>query len=467
MEHAWSSYEKNAFGMDEIRPISLTANNRWGGMGTTLVDSLDTLWLLGMKDEFYRARDWCRDHLDFSNVYSEVSVFETTIRSLGGLLSAYDWSHDEAFLDKAKDLGARLFKAFDDTESGVPTSMVNLATGESHNYNWLSSSAILAEFTTLQVEYRALARLTGILAYKVRTEKMFEILENMDGIRDGLYPDAIHNLDNNPTVGSGLLTFGARSDSFYEYMLKVWIQGGKTEPMYRRMYDKAIEGMHNRLLTVSVPSGLVFIAEQNWDTPNYKMDHLVCFMGGLLALGAYTDPLGLESERAQRDLKTAKALTYTCYQMYARMPTGIAPEVARFHDGLEQDLTPDHNANHYLLRPETVESFFVLYQLTGDPVYREWGWEVFQSIEKYCKAEGGYGSLPDVRQIDGGPKDEMESFFLAETIKYLYLLFDPDTEIDILNKHVINTEAHPMRIFPVMDKEGVKDLLKNSAAKTA
>jgi Glycosyl hydrolase family 47 len=174
-------------------------------------------------------------------------------------------------------------------------------------------------------------------------------------------------------------------------------------------------------------------------------------MGGLLALGAYTDPNGLQSPRAQRDLKTARALTYTCYQMYARMKTGIAAEFVQFQNG--QDFQVGRGAPHYLLRPETVESFFILNQLTGDPVYREWGWEVFQSIEKYCKTKYGYGALSNVQDTEAAPRDSMESFFLAETIKYLYLLQDPDTEIDVLNKHVFNTEAHPMRIFPLLEKK--------------
>ncbi len=140
------------------------------------------------------------------------------------------------------------------------------------------------------------------------------------------------------------------------------------------------------------------------------------------------------------------------------MATGISPEFVQFNE--DGDFEPGKGAPHYLLRPETVESFFVLYHLTGDPVYREWGWEVFQAIERYCRTEGGYGSLRDVRHTTQVPDDKMESFFLAETLKYLYLLFDPDTPIDLLHRHVFNTEAHPFRIFPSMDAEGVMDLLK-------
>jgi len=86
MEFAWAGYEKYAFGYDEILPVSSGKKNGWGGFGTTLVDSLDTLWLMDMKDEFYRARDWVRDSLN-NNRFHMVSFFETTIRSLGGLLA--------------------------------------------------------------------------------------------------------------------------------------------------------------------------------------------------------------------------------------------------------------------------------------------------------------------------------------------------------------------------------------------
>jgi len=122
---------------------------------------------------------------------------------------------------------------------------------------------------------------------------------------------------------------------------------------------------------------------------------------------------------------------YFFSRRYARSPTGLSPEIAKFDT--DEDFYIPNSAKHYLLRPEVVESLFVLNYLTGDPIYREWGWEIFLSIEKYCKAQYGYGSKSDVRNIRDGPDDSMESFFLAETLKYLYLLFDPDTEVDILN----------------------------------
>jgi len=371
-------------------------------------------------------------------------------------LAAYDWSGDRVFLDKATDLGERLLHAFDGSPTGIPYGQVTLSDGQARNIGWTGGSAILAEFGSIQIEFRYLAKQTGRTEFASKVEKVYQVMHDI-APANGLYPYYYHNnprTGNLPSAGNDKLTFGAMADSFYEYMLKMWLQGGKTEPMYREMYDQSMDGMHAELLQKSTPSGLTFIADKNSGRLDTKMDHLVCFMGGLLALGAYTDPSGLDSARAQRDLQTAKALTYTCYQMYARMPTGISAEFVQFHSG--QDFEVGRGAPHYLLRPEAVESMFILNQLTGDPVYREWGWEIFQAIEKYCKTPYGYGSLSNVQTTSGKPRDKMESFFLAETLKYLYLLQDPDTQVDVLKTHVFNTEAHPMRIFPVLDNAAAK-----------
>lgn len=100
--------------------------------------------------------------------------------------------------------------------------------------------------------------------------------------------------------------------------------------------------------------------------------------------------------------------------MYARMNTGISAEYVQFEKGA--DFGIGVGAPHYLLRPETVESFFILNQLTGDPIYREWGWEIFQSIEKFCKTGVGYGTLKDVTNTNQSPNDKTETFWLAETL---------------------------------------------------
>ena len=136
---------------------------------------------------------------------------------------------------------------------------------------------------------------------------------------------------------------------------------------------------------------------------------------------------------------------HTCFQMYNKMPSKLSPEFITFRAG--SDFAAASSAAFYILRPETAESLFILHELTHEPIYREWGWQIFQAIEQRCKTAAGYGSYPDVRDArTRTPDDRMESFFLAETLKYLYLLQAPDHGID-LSKVVFNTEAHPLTIL--------------------
>jgi len=294
MVHAWGGYKKYAFGCDELKPVSGECNRNWNELGNTLVDSLDTLWLMGLRKEFAEARDWVRDELSYDkDVY--VSSFETTIRSLGGLLAAYDWSGDAAFLDKAEDLGDRLLKAFD-TKSGLPWNQVNLKTGAGKNQQRSPMETSIAAAGSLQVEFRFLAHATGNQEYAEKSERAFDLLSSLS--KDGLYANSVRNTLTEPSVGLKTdVTFGGSGDSFYEYMLKLWLQGGKTEWKYRDMYDESIEGMHKVLLQYTSKSQLAYIAQR--DDPSFRkskgttksvhratfrlipdMEHLACFMGG-------------------------------------------------------------------------------------------------------------------------------------------------------------------------------------------
>ena len=304
MRHAWNGYKKYAWGKDELRPVMKTGRDTYGGMGVTLVDSLDTLWLMDMKKEFYEARDWVRDHLSH-DIDSDISVFETTIRSLGGLLAAYDLSGDEVFLERADDLGSRLLNAFD-SPSGIPYGVTNMNRNISFNVDWTGGNSILSELGTLQVEFRYLAKATGKDHYASKADKVFELMKSI-APHHGLYPIFVNN-EGAPAfrTGSNKITFGAMGDSFYEYMLKIWLQGekitdckflqktsiltrfkfsgGKSEALYRDMWDQAMDGLHDFLLHKSSPSGLFYLTDINDNDSEssyeHKMEHLACFTGG-------------------------------------------------------------------------------------------------------------------------------------------------------------------------------------------
>jgi ER degradation enhancer, mannosidase alpha-like 2 len=96
----------------------------------------------------------------------------------------------------------------------------------------------------------------------------------------------------------------------------------------------------------------------------------------------------------------------------------------------------------YPLRPEIVESAYYLHRLTGDSKYLEMGRTFFTALKVCCRTDAGYTVLRDVTTQEQG--DLMPSYFLAETLKYLYLLFAPD-EPPSLRQVVFNTEAHPLR----------------------
>ncbi|KAH9558163.1 hypothetical protein CY35_07G122600 [Sphagnum magellanicum] len=437
MQHAWSSYEKYAWGFDELQPQSRRGVNHFGGLGATIIDSLDTLYIMGLQTEFNKARDWVAENLHFNKNY-DASVFETTIRVLGGLLSAYDLTAEKMFLTKAKEIADRLLPAWD-TRTGIPYTTINLDSGRAHNPGWTGGSSVLADLGTEQVEFIGLSQRTGDPKYKQKVENVIKQLRKIFP-KDGLLPIYISADNGQPTTGK--ITFGAMGDSFYEYLLKVWIQGNKTEVVkhYREMWEQSMEGIMG-LVSKSTPSGYTFLAERSGSTLYNKMDELACFAPGMLALGTE----GAPPEKAEKYLTLAKELTRTCYNFYMSTPTKLAGENYQFYDGQDMQVGTPWN----ILRPETVESLMYVWRKTGDSKYRDWGWDIFQAFEKQSRTPTGYVGLRNVRT--GEKDDMMQSFFVAETLKYFYLLYSPSSVIP-LDKWVFNTEAHPLRIIPRVDE---------------
>lgn len=442
MLHAWTSYEKYAWGYDELQPQSRRGVNNFGGLGASIIDSLDTLYIMGLDEQFQKAKSWITS-LDF-NKGVDASVFETTIRVLGGLLSAYDLSGDDVFLDKAKQIADRLLPAWD-TPTGIPYSSVNLGDGRKNNPGWTGGSSVLADIGTTQVEFIALSQRTGNPKYQEKVENVIHQIHKIFPA-DGLVPIYV-----NPYTGraSSKITFGAMGDSFYEYLLKVWIQGNKTEAVrqYRDMWEQSMEGLTS-LIKKSTPSSYTYIAERSGGSLIDKMDELACFAPGMLALGAQ----GYASDKSVKYMQLAEELAWTCYNFYQSTPTKLAGE--NYHFRVGQDMMVGTSWN--IQRPETVESLMYLWRTTGNKTYRDWGWEIFKAFEAKCRVESGYVGLKDV---NSGVKDDMmQSFFLAETLKYLFLLFSPPTVIP-LDQWVFNTEAHPVKIIPryIKDSKQISD----------
>lgn len=478
--HGWSGYKKYAMGYDELMPLSHRGVDGLGGLGATVVDALDTAMIMGADEVVTEAGPWIEKHLpERIAAKGQVNLFETTIRVLGGLLSAYHLSGQggnqfnkgpkpEIYLENARNLADRLLTAFTSSPSDIPFSDVVLHERSAHPAPDGTSST--SEVSTLQLEFNYLSSLTGDPKYSIESMKVLKHIKTLPKV-EGLVP--IYISPHSGEFSGENIRLGSRGDSYYEYLIKIWLQlQGVNSTYLHDMYQEAMKGVRHLLVRKSVPNELVFIGELPYGPRGAfspKMDHLVCFLPGTLALGATK---GTTKEKAMREssltfddlenLKLAEDLARTCVEMYAVTSTGLAPEIAYFNVEGNLEGGPDGgNKNnkyvkdiiikpadrHNLLRPETVESLFVLYRITEDPKYREWGWEIFEAFEKHTKVKsGGYTSLDDVTVLPPPRRDKMETFFLGETLKYLYLLFG-ENDIIPLDEFIFNSEAHPLPII--------------------
>lgn len=433
--HSWNSYKQFAFGKDELQPPYRSGKD-WLGMGLSIVDSIDTMWLMGLQDEYKVAREWIDKNLHF-DVDRDISVFETTIRVLGGLVSIYDMTNDEMYIRKAEELAKKLLPAFN-TPSGYAKTTINLRSGHISNPAWTGGTCILSETGTMQMEFASITKHTGNKKYQETTIKTYDTLDRITK-PGGLYP--VYLDPDSGDFRNNRVTLGALGDSYYEYLLKYWILTGKKHDKYRRMYEEAMDAVISTLVQKSTPSGLAYIAEKEGGGLSPKMDHLVCFAGAMFALGAHHKAV----KDVSKHMELGEEITRTCHEFYNRSATGLGPEIVRFRSGADFYTEAGH-ASTYILRPETVESYFVLYWITGDKKYQDWGWEAFQAIETHCRTRDGYCGVRDVRNVPVEHDDVQQSFFMAETLKYLYLLFSPRDTLE-LDKWVFNTEAHPIKVW--------------------
>ena len=457
MEISWSGYEKYAWGYDEYYPVSKKGRMMVPptGLGWIIVDALDTLMIMNMTAQLARARDWIATTLTY-DLDHDVNTFETTIRMLGGFLAAHylqsaypemcpvDLSRggEDLYIESATDLAGRLLGAFD-SPSGVPYASVNLKTMKGIPSHADAGASSLAEATSVQLEMKYLARLTGEKHFWDKAEAVMEVVDKT-GAKDGL--KGIFISPETGAITTNNIRLGSRGDSYYEYLIKQYLQTNKEEPIYKDMWDEALAGIKKHLITYSAPSNFTVLAERPSGLEGSiepKMDHLVCFMPGTIALST-TGGISVQEAKAkgawtqqqETDLELAKELLRTCVGMYKVTRTGLAPEITYFNlpddvliwdDAGPQPKGPDFDAAddaawrkdfvihsndvHNLQRPETVESLFYLFRITGDEIYRHIGWQIFEAFLKHTAVEGGFSSIGDVTRVPPPTRDNMESFW--------------------------------------------------------
>lgn len=431
---SWNAYKKDAWGSDELKPVSRRGGRSalLGGASGTMVDSIDTLVLAGFRDESSRVARWLKQHPPTEHTKGQVSVFETSIRVLGGLLGAYTTHGEPIFLRRAEELGRALLPAF---RRGVFRPAIDLRTGQvspTRRYT-------VAELGSLQLEFYELARLTKNRDFFDAACKTHQWL-----LRRALRADPPYLMGG--TITSTHMSterhMGGGVDSYYEYLLKVWHQGGRRQDELRDFYQKTSDALHQHLIRVH--DGHTFVS----GTAAHKksIDHLTCFAPGMFALGSALMP---GWRHAARDMTTAKGLMSTCFRLY-QTPRHASCEEARYVEGKGGGggfrVTNPVN----ILRPEVAESLFVLFRTTRDTRYREMGWVIFERFRNSSRVpSGGYAGLQNVQARRPRRIDTMETFWVAETLKYLYLLQAPLGAFD-LERSVLSTEAHVLNVTSAM-----------------
>jgi Glycosyl hydrolase family 47 len=407
--HAWNNYERYAWGHDALRPLSKTAHDWYGqSLLMTPVDALDTLILMHLDAEAERARSLIVNDLSFDRD-TYVKNFEITIRLLGGLLSSYQLTGDKRLLSLAEDLGNRLLPVFN-SPTGLPYVYVNLRTGQTRD-----PVTNPAETGTLLLEFGTLSKLTGRpVFYEKAKRALVETFQRRSPL--GLVGESINVETGEWTNTDSHISGGI--DSYYEYLWKCWLLFGDKD--CRDMWDASIPVV-NKYLADEI-RGELWYGHTNMQTgERTKTEYgaLDAFFPGLLALSG-------DLERARR-LQTSSFKMWNLY--------GIEPETLDYK-------TMRVLAGSYHLRPEIVESTYYLYHYTGDPEYRRIGEKMFDDFVKYCRADSGYAALAEV--VTKQQLDEMQSFVLAETFKYFYLLFASPETLQF-DKVIFNTEAHPLK----------------------
>jgi Glycosyl hydrolase family 47 len=409
--HAWQGYTRYAWGHDELKPLTRSWHDWYDApLLMTPVDGYDTMLLMGLTQQADSAKALILDRLSFDHDVT-VQVFEVTIRLFGGLLSAYQMDGDPRFLELAKNLGDRLLPAFA-SPTGMPYVRVDLATGATSE-----PENNPAEIGTLTLEFGLLSRLTGDPRYMAAVKKgvtqVYDRRSPLGLVGSVIDVDSAAWKDTSSHVGGGI-------DSYYEYLLKAWLLFDDED--FHTMWETSRDAM-NRYVADTV-GGHLWYGQVDMATSartGTRSGALAAFLPAVLALGG--------------DLDRAERLMGSVHLMWTTF--GVEPESFDY-------TTMQIRSPGYALRPESLESAYYLYVLTGDERWRAMGEDMFHRIVNATRVDDGFAHLDDVRTGERG--DRMESFFLAETLKYAYLLGDPSA-LDF--DHVVfNTEAHPLKPVP-------------------
>ncbi|KAL0567695.1 hypothetical protein V5O48_014298 [Marasmius crinis-equi] len=447
---SYNAYRKFAFGHDTLMPLTGKPDDGRNGWGASIVDAMSTMRIMGLDDFFNEAVSFA-EKIDFSKSQTPdpVSVFETTIRYLGGLLSAYELSGKQhpVLVEKAKQVADKMAFAWQKPNQKVPFGTLNFTTNRPNS---------IAGAGTLDLEWATLTKYTGNATYERLAVNTVRTIANNPAPLPAL-PAQVINPKNGKPVGSKI-SWGGSSDSYFEYLIKYARLSNTNDNLFADNWATAVDSSIKFLLRESTVGNHVYLVDHYGTARHGRIDavssHLACFHGGNWIYGGRL----LNNETI---VNIGLELADACWNTYASTATGIGPEVFRFKTTIKSDQSNSLHLNRsqelfyekhgfyitgsdYILRPEVLESNFYAWRATGDTKYLDRAASAINSFNKFlvAKKTGGFAGLNNVDNPFQGKIDNTESFWFAEVLKYLYLTFDDPKHIS-LDEYVFNTEAHP------------------------
>lgn len=418
----WNSYRKYAWKRDALLPLSRAGRDQFSGWAATLVDSLDTLWIMGLKEEFDEAVAAVAD-IDFGrSTTGSVNIFETTIRNLGGLLAAYDLSKRPVLLEKAIELGDFIYGGFN-TEHRMPVDMIDFEAAKNGTGLNVEYKVVSASPGTLTMEMTRLSQITGDAKYYDAISRVVDLFhdgQNKTAL-PGMFPMYVFMGNRDVTTGSAFTLAGC-ADSLYEYFPKMHLLLGGLEAKYetltRGFLKPAKEHLFFRPMLPDnadiLISGNVNILSDGEPALDPESEHLACFAGGTFALaGRLLD--------SKEDVEVGAKLARGCAYAYQAFPTGLMPErfnmvVCKDKENCEWDeekwvegrsQRPEWKEHlpkgfttakdpRYILRPEAIESIFYLWRITGQKEWQDYAWAMWEAVANGTRTRYASAAVLDV-----------------------------------------------------------------------
>lgn len=414
--HAWNGYKRFAWGFDEARPVSGRGSNFFvenHSFGLSIIEALDTLYVMELDDELDACVEWLRSHIDF-DIDDNVQMFEAVIRMVAGLLSGYYATGERFLLDASRDLADRLLPCFTKSPSGAPYRFANLHTGAVSD-----PKSNLAEIGSNILEFGDLSRLTGDPKYLKASMRAYNAVMPLRSKLNLLGTN--FDVENGAFIGTEDVAPDEPVDSFYEYLWGAWQMFGiaQARDWYRMLTDAILK---YKIVHVD---GRLWFQTVDYQTGTASTDTQRTELSAFYA--------ELVTKSGHRDVGSAFYDSWTAVlEKYELIPEVIDYRTLSIVDAA------------YAMRPEYANSAFDLWFLTRDEKYRRTAYRYFTALRRNCRVPNGYTNIRDITARPMTLGDHFPAYAFSENFKYLYLMFADSPRFNG-SDYYLNTEGKVLR----------------------